>query len=146
MARPKVNRIVDGKKPCSRCGIIKPLVEFSKDQYSPDKLKWYCRACQSSRFKAWRQSNLEAIRKQDRITYYIRKYHFSQDVAEALVENRTGICEICKHEDLLVVDHNHASGKLRGFICSSCNSALGYAKEDKQILEHLIKYLDKYEK
>jgi hypothetical protein len=130
-------------KKCKRCGEEKSFSQYSTDNRKPDKLKQYCKPCSNSYFKQWRTSNLEQVRKKDRMLHYIRTYNLSVDVAEALVENRTGICEICKNEDLLVVDHNHTTGKVRGFICSFCNSCLGYAKENKETLKNLIEYLNK---
>jgi hypothetical protein len=41
----------------------------------------------------------------------------------------------------LVVDHSHVTGKVRGYICSACNSVLGYSKDNTSILEAAIAYL-----
>jgi len=41
----------------------------------------------------------------------------------------------------LSLDHDHVTGKFRGWLCGSCNSALGMAKESKEILLGLIQYL-----
>jgi hypothetical protein len=38
-------------------------------------------------------------------------------------------------------DHDHSTGKLRGMICRSCNLILGLAKDDPEILQGLIDYL-----
>jgi hypothetical protein len=56
-------------------------------------------------------------------------------------------CAICKKEfELggrkgLYVDHCHTSGKVRGLLCPSCNSALGKFKDDVTILNKAIEYL-----
>lgn len=42
-------------------------------------------------------------------------------------------------------DHDHATGKFRGWLCVNCNVALGYAKDSRVILQKLIDYLDKAE-
>lgn len=53
-------------------------------------------------------------------------------------------CDICnKEHKKICFDHCHKSGKFRGWICSNCNSALGYAKENIEILKSLILYLGK---
>ena len=39
------------------------------------------------------------------------------------------------------VDHNHMSGKVRKLLCRSCNSAIGYANENTQILQKMIAYI-----
>jgi Autographiviridae endonuclease VII len=45
----------------------------------------------------------------------------------------------------LPVDHNHKTGKIRGILCHSCNSALGFVHEDINILYKMIEYLRYYE-
>lgn len=59
-------------------------------------------------------------------------------------------CQICGATKNLCIDHDHAicSGKrvcekcFRGVLCSSCNSALGLLKENKNTLENMIEYLE----
>lgn len=131
-------------KICKKCNKELEISLFSLDNKSKDKKKRYCKACSNDYYSSWRNSKLEEIRKKDKIKHYIRKYNFSLDDAEALVENRKGICEICQTFSLLVVDHCHKTNKVRGLICSSCNSALGYSKEDCEILINLIKYINKH--
>jgi hypothetical protein len=59
---------------------------------------------------------------------------------------RPKICEVCVKEGTkrngIVLDHNHTTGKFRGWLCSNCNTAIGLAKENPQILEALVKYLN----
>ena len=50
-------------------------------------------------------------------------------------------CLICQEEKLLVVDHCHTEGTVRGLLCHSCNTALGKFKDNVEILERAIKYL-----
>jgi RNase P subunit RPR2 len=57
-----------------------------------------------------------------------------------------GRCEICGTSDrqngrLLAVDHCHDTGKLRGLLCSNCNTVLGLAKEQPAILLRAAEYL-----
>ncbi len=124
-------------KVCSVCKVSKPVERFSKNRRE-------CKECSSKSFKIWRLKNLDKILKQDRIKHYVRTYGFTQEQAEKFVENRVGICEICKHEHPLVVDHNHSTKELRGFICAFCNSVLGYCRESKEILMSTIEYLEKH--
>lgn len=39
------------------------------------------------------------------------------------------------------VDHCHDTGVWRGVLCTSCNIALGHARDDVDRLEGLIRYL-----
>ena len=57
-------------------------------------------------------------------------------------------CEICGvlTSDLkrgLCYDHDHKTGKFRGWICSRCNTSIGLAKENTEILLSMIDYLKK---
>jgi hypothetical protein len=52
-------------------------------------------------------------------------------------------CEICNSESKIVFDHNHETGKFRGWICNNCNWILGLAKDNKKILYLIIEYLNK---
>lgn len=61
-------------------------------------------------------------------------------------------CEICKaefeSETHAHVDHNHATGAVRGLLCKICNTFLGVIKEDADnviavkdsIKDYLVKY------
>lgn len=55
-------------------------------------------------------------------------------------------CEVCesygKKRNGIVLDHNHQTGKFRGWLCSNCNTILGLAKENTQTLKLLIKYIN----
>ena len=55
-------------------------------------------------------------------------------------------CAVCKeHQSVfkrsLCVDHDHATGIVRGLLCDNCNRALGYLKESKLIMNNMIKYI-----
>jgi recombination endonuclease VII len=51
-------------------------------------------------------------------------------------------CEACGRSDRKICfDHCHRSKKFRGWICSNCNSVLGYAKDSVPTLRKLITYL-----
>lgn len=128
-------------KSCSRCKESKPLSLFSKDKYHSSGYKSACKLCATKDFISWRNKNLERVRKSDRAKHYTRKYGFSSEEAEKFVSNRNGTCLICGNLALLVVDHCHKTNKIRGKICSSCNSLLGYSKDNISTLEKAIKYL-----
>lgn len=41
------------------------------------------------------------------------------------------------------VDHCHRTNKVRGLLCSGCNSGLGFLKDDKNVLISALKYLER---
>jgi hypothetical protein len=56
-------------------------------------------------------------------------------------------CEICGDVvsgRRLAVDHCHDTGKLRGFLCNTCNAGLGMFKDSMFIMGRAIKYLHKH--
>lgn len=66
-----------------------------------------------------------------------------EDVRNMLV-GQAGRCLICfrvPSEDL-VIDHDHASGKVRGLLCQKCNRMLGHANDRAAIFRSAIRYLE----
>lgn len=60
------------------------------------------------------------------------------------------ICPICQKASIpfvtanYVIDHNHATGQAREWICDSCNTGLGRFKDDIVIMQRAIEYLKKH--
>lgn len=52
-------------------------------------------------------------------------------------------CEICGAMGDICLDHCHKTNKFRGWICRRCNFALGMVKDNTEILQGLIEYLNK---
>jgi hypothetical protein len=67
---------------------------------------------------------------------------------EAMLSAQGGCCAICRKSPIegqrLAVDHNHATGAVRGLLCTHCNTMLGYAKEDEARMLAGIEYLKKH--
>lgn len=59
-------------------------------------------------------------------------------------------CEICgafgkEFQKGIVFDHDHETGKFRGWICPRCNMAIGLVKENTETLEAIIKYIKSFD-
>src|SRR5215831_4559704 len=53
-------------------------------------------------------------------------------------------CEVCGRRNGrwgIMFDHCHKTGKFRGWLCYSCNTILGHADDNPEILRKLIDYL-----
>lgn len=75
-------------------------------------------------------------------------YGITPERHAAMLEQQCGECAICKRKFdgayPPFVDHNHSTGKVRELLCRSCNSAIGYANEDTQVLQRMIEYITKH--
>jgi hypothetical protein len=105
------------------------------------------------RTKAYRDRNREKIRARQR-DYQARNL----EARRASQRRRSGIpeptrpcpdaCEMCLTQASalrtgLCIDHDHATGRFRGWICHSCNTSLGKMGDD--IAEARLR-LDRYER
>lgn len=54
-------------------------------------------------------------------------------------------CDICKNpgkkRNGITLDHDHKTGKFRGWLCSNCNTAIGLVHENIERLEAIKQYL-----
>ncbi len=78
-----------------------------------------------------------------------RKYGMTVADYDAMLVAQDGGCAICggqpngrwKHK--FHVDHDHATGKVRGLLCHRCNMMVGYSLDRPEILDHAAIYLRK---
>ena len=51
-------------------------------------------------------------------------------------------CDVCGSGERICWDHDHQTGEHRGWLCSKCNTVLGFVSDDTSILKKLIDYLE----
>lgn len=129
-------------KKCSKCKVPKELSEFNKSKFGKFGRHHYCKECNSKQKKAsynYDKAKSKGVK---------QTYGISIERVHEMYKDQKGLCGICeKHFEFiskhkgLYIDHDHSSGKVRGLICSSCNSLLGCAKDDIKILKKAIEYL-----
>lgn len=57
----------------------------------------------------------------------------------------SGVCESCGDEcELPHTDHDHATGRARGYLCQPCNLGLGNFKDDPERMLKAIAYLARH--
>lgn len=104
-------------KPCARCGKNKG------PKYADKK---YCYRCTSDVKK-------DASTKAHRARV-AKVYGIGPDDYDAMYAAQDGRCAICRRATgktrRLSVDHDHATGKVRGLLCRVCNDMLGHARDE----------------
>jgi hypothetical protein len=110
-------------KKCITCKQAKPLTEFYTHRQTKDGYLTKCKECQ-------KQSSLA--------TWYRRQYGLTVEQARELC---AGGCEICGAMKNLHIDHDHATGKVRGCLCVNCNQGLGHFRDNQDLLLEAIRYL-----
>lgn len=121
-------------KRCSRCGVVKAAAEFNSQPSRGGRLVGHCKDCQR-----WRMRR--------------RNYGLDRDGFAALLAAQNGGCAVCGTTEPLAdagmpdgwcVDHDHATGDVRGILCRFCNSLLGNARDDPSRLELAAAYLRRH--
>jgi len=146
-------------KTCSKCKASRPLADFSCRTGYSDRYRAQCRSCRSLYTRAYLADNPDA---QERIRGYPRKaessvalrnrmrvqrYGISADRYDRLLKDQRGICAICgcgpekSANGVLGVDHCHETGRIRGLLCSRCNSAIGQLGDTVVGLMRAVCYL-----
>lgn len=73
-----------------------------------------------------------------------KRFNMSSEEFYAMAKEQDNKCGICHRHVKLVVDHDHKNGKVRGLLCSECNSGLGYFFENRGSMLSAIEYLNKH--
>lgn len=110
--------------------------------------KGQCRPCYAV---VWRQGHLAHISAQKRAAYRrdperfiaaMKKslYGITREEYDAMVARQEGKCLVCLQE--LYIDHDHATGKIRGLLCNRCNAGLGFLGDDVERVRAAARYLE----
>lgn len=115
------NFVSNGTKQCTRCGIVKPLDEYNRRL---QRQSAECKACWSILNRANRRG-------------------VSFDEMKALLQANKA-CATCGSDGdtrPLHVDHDHATGAIRGVLCHWCNTVLS-ERMTPEILRQMAAYLE----
>lgn len=118
--------------------------------YTPERAasfaRWYARNRASclAKQKSWRDSPSGRASQFSRLCR--RKGITAEDWQRAW-DATCGLCPGCR-EPLqrgrrTHIDHDHATGRFRGLLCSECNHALGKTRDDAETLRRLAEYLER---
>lgn len=79
----------------------------------------------------------------------VRVYGITLDQLSEIYTKQGSNCLICGISEeatgrLLSIDHCHITGKIRGLLCNLCNVGLGNFKDNTELLEKAINYLNEH--
>jgi len=113
---------------CTHCNATKPATAefFPLHNKKRNGFDSWCRACRATYRSATNRGKFRAVMTDD---------------ALANLKSSTSECVICGSAETLVVDHDHATGKVRGMLCNHCNRGLGHFRDDPMLLEFAAQYL-----
>lgn len=116
-------------KQCKQCKEEKEDIEFYLLKGSASKkptLYNHCKAC----CKINNKNNKDYSRNWD----LLKKYKITLEEYKIQCSLRDNSCDICSEKvTTLHVDHNHNTGKVRGYLCGSCNRGIGLLKDDASV-------------
>jgi hypothetical protein len=112
----------------------------------PDRAK-YCSDC----------GGKSSGRKWNGLTYsrklvVFKKFGITPQMYDELLAKQGGKCAICKlntpgslsndgkNKDWSL-DHDHVTGKVRGFLCNGCNRGIGFLKDSPDVVRGALEYL-----
>lgn len=144
-------------KYCNGCKKDLPIAEFSpriKDGKRVQRSR--CKSCETAAARDYRQRNPEkrretkrkwakknprSIQKSTKRTF-ARKLGVCPETAVDEYMSREDICDICGDKSpCLHMDHDHETNDVRGFLCTRCNSGLGYFRDNTELMQKAIEYL-----
>lgn len=159
------------KKVCTVCKIEKSLADFPDNKRVKSGKSSFCRPCTKKKhilykenykkthniqeMEARRHSKKRAALSQVQIkdAKLRARYKITIDQYNILSEIQGGVCAICKKPETmrfskkspltrpLGVDHCHTTSKVRGLLCSRCNSGIGHLHDNIDLLQSAIEYL-----
>lgn len=89
----------------------------------------------------WRLENKEKLK-----WYHIKRaYGLTETEYTGLLVSQNNCCKLCKKQfndsDIVCVDHCHSTGAIRGLLHKKCNSIIGLADDNVELLKLGITYL-----
>ncbi len=129
---------------CPSCNTEKDESEFYIHKNRSTGRSAWCKTCERIKRNKYRKNNPDKVRNNN----YKSMYSISLEDYNKMFIEQAGCCKICNtHQNNLIkklaVDHCHLTNKIRGLLCSNCNTALGLMNDDTDLLKIAIKYLEK---
>jgi hypothetical protein len=124
--KEQVKKPVGRTQCCDKCGEEKDLSQFYLRQYNTSGVDSTCKRCmiddQTFRIKLRKEIG-----------------HLEPDVCDCCGKPPNGKSRATK----LCIDHDHKTGKLRGWLCMDCNRGIGLLGDDLTGVLNALEYLKK---
>ena len=155
------------EKKCTKCLNKKNISNYHKDKSRKDGLSNKCKECRCKHPESITKkcngcgcemflSNNKKAQKycSELCRTSSIKYNINKDIYYFLYKKNNGNCHICNNPETsidkrtnkvysLSIDHCHKNNNVRGLLCSACNTAIGLLKDNVNILNNAIEYLNK---
>lgn len=152
----KDNKLSQSKR-CSKCKEVKAFTDFSPGE-GINGLEARCKPCMVTKASGWNKTHRRSRSDNEKkycdtdkgrlrdIRAQCRRMGVTLEVREAIYLRQNKRCAACREPIPLMskkshLDHCHKTGVIRGILCSGCNAALGYTRDNRKILQALIEYL-----
>lgn len=138
-----------GHRVCTSCLESKHESEFGAPP-SVGKPLTKCKSCTSDTNTSWRRERMtpESKSKAKRTSSRYRAIkNYGESSIHVWERMQSGEpCEACGEvKTRMAIDHCHDSNKVRGLLCSNCNTALGLLNEDVERMKALIQYIESHQ-
>lgn len=105
--------------------------------------KQLCKSCYNKGFREYRKKNPKIFKKLNRTHLLKTKYGITQNEYLAMYEEQDGKCSICfEAKELLNIDHDHITGKVRSLLCTYCNILVGNI--ERMDVNKYLEYVNKH--
>ena len=114
------------------------IVAYNKEYYEKNKEQI------ATYVKKYREENKEEITIKKEEYRLKSKYGITLTEKNVLLQKQNNKCKICLVEFSNItpnIDHCHTTNKVRGLLCTRCNTGLGQFRDDAETLTKAINYL-----
>lgn len=134
-------------KTCYMCREEKDTSEFFRHQNGKHGVGTICKLCNTQKARNYRSQSwtTSARYHSNRKTNLKTKFGITPEDYDHMFDQQSGACAICNKPEVqnkrLAVDHCHHTGRVRGLLCSMCNTGIGKLNDDPNLLDKAAQYL-----
>lgn len=134
---------------CSSCNEVKPITTFSlMGGRRKGNRTSRCTQCRTAYNRKRREANPAKVYEIERRSKLKKQYGITPEEYDTMLTAQGGGCAICGAKEpggrtrYFPVDHCHATGVIRGLLCTKCNRGLGLFNDNADRMKRAVKYLE----